>query len=747
MTFIPSEEQARIFAHVLATHHQPGRKALAVAARAGTGKTTAIVELIKRIPGCEGIYCAFNKSIAAEVQPKLAGTKVESKTFHSMGYGTLLNYLKQQHGVKQFKTDENKYKDLITTLVIEDADLQSIIRDTAYTLVKAEYGDMGAPPAEVDFMATSVSKAVVQYLKELTRFARLKLAEWTDTDALLKLAWRVADDELLTDALIAAGVGRVKKIMEQAEALTKEGKIDFTDMIYWNVRWNLALPKYKWIFVDEAQDLSPMQREMVYRSAADHNYTVIIGDEMQAIYAFAGADSDSWQLTVSKFQADTLPLTVTRRCAAIITQHAQTIVPDFRALPDAPRGKIVWWEEKRLHEVAKPGDLVVCRLKAPVVGACLQLIAKNIPATVLGSDIGKSLVGILEKVQKRRGFTFEEAEKHLSEYGWSERAKWLKKGDERRAEAVKDEADALIFIIEEMQPKPTCVEDVSDFIKTLFADGDKGSMVTFATGHKSKGLEAERVFILAPERMPLRYKGMDDEQLQQEDNLHYVAITRAKHTLVFLTNDAFLEKMGKKQRPPYIQMDFADHQWGDPTGMPIDAPIIIPGGLGGLVEPDTDQAEDDDLPPAAAVAFAKDELGPVLVDARHPTMWDVPFDEPNPAREIPDAMIELDAADAAEVPTVSPVGEKSLSIVPVIVKPETPPVLEKLKANPLVIDDDPPKFTATGNLTKDIQAYGTATRAGLEARLRKLSLQQAELMFDLLGELIAEMRQTEAVSA
>jgi superfamily I DNA/RNA helicase len=766
MAFIPSEQQQAIFDKVLATHHLPGRKALAVSALAGTGKTTTAVELIRRIPGCDGIYCAFNKPIAAEAKTKLTGTKVDAKTFHSMGYGVLLQHLKQQHGVKQFKTEENKYKDIVTRVVIDASDLQTVIRDAAEAQLKADYGDMGLPPFEVEKMVQEIVKVVVQFLKELARFARLKLAEWDDLTALRRLASRVADDELLTDAIINASLPLVKSIMEEAEEATNAGLIDFTDMIYWCVRWNLALPKYKWIFVDEAQDLSPMQREMVYRSAADTSFTIIIGDENQAIYHFAGADSDSWKLTVDKFKADALPLSVTRRCAAIITQHAQTIVPQFRALPDAPRGKIVWWAEDRLHEVAQPGDLVVCRLKAPVVGACLGLIAKNIPATVLGSDIGKALVGILEKVQKRRGFTFEQATKHLTDYGWAERAKWLKKGDERRAEAVKDEADALIFIIEEMQPKPTSIEDVSDFIKTLFADGDKDSMVTFATGHKSKGLEAKRVFILAPERMPLRYKGMTDEDLQQEDNLHYVAITRAIETLVFLTNDTFLEKMKKQQRPPYIQMDFADHNWNDPVGQPPDLPISIPGEFDSDDDDefeeddiwhDADDTGDDDLSPAAAVAFAKAESvetspAPAPEEAPEPIIAAVEPVVPASAElddETADALvIDPDAADVAEAAPVSPIGEKLPDAAPVIEKPATPPVLMKLKDHRLD-EEDEPKFTATGKLDKDMQAFAATTREGLAARLRRLPTKEAILMRELLDELIAErlLTQAEVVNA
>ena len=58
--------------------------------------------------------------------------------------------------------------------------------------------------------------------------------------------------------------------------------------------------------------------------------------------------------------------------------------------------------------------------------------------------------------------------------------------------------------------------------------------------------------------MPLSYAGMHPEDVQQEKNLHYVAATRAKHVLVYLTNNDFLEN---RVKPTYVQEDFDDHEW------------------------------------------------------------------------------------------------------------------------------------------------------------------------------------------
>jgi superfamily I DNA/RNA helicase len=68
--------------------------------------------------------------------------------------------------------------------------------------------------------------------------------------------------------------------------------------------------------------------------------------------------------------------------------------------------------------------------------------------------------------------------------------------------------------------------------ETLFSD-DK-SAVTLSTVHKAKGLEADNVYILRPELMP-HPMAKTPEAIAQESNIEYVAVTRTKNKLVFVT--------------------------------------------------------------------------------------------------------------------------------------------------------------------------------------------------------------------
>jgi superfamily I DNA/RNA helicase len=82
------------------------------------------------------------------------------------------------------------------------------------------------------------------------------------------------------------------------------------------------------------------------------------------------------------------------------------------------------------------------------------------------------------------------------------------------------------------------VYDLVSFIRTLFGDtkeGQAAKVVTLSTIHKSKGREFSVVYLLDKEgTLPSKW-ARKDWQLQQEANLEYVAITRAKNCLVYLT--------------------------------------------------------------------------------------------------------------------------------------------------------------------------------------------------------------------
>jgi DNA helicase II / ATP-dependent DNA helicase PcrA len=98
---------------------------------------------------------------------------------------------------------------------------------------------------------------------------------------------------------------------------------------------------------------------------------------------------------------------------------------------------------------------------------------------------------------------------------------------------LKDKLEAIrhcYYSLEELDS----IDDVSKAMKRLFSKDSKDGWVDLSSVHKAKGLEANRVFILHPDKLPLERAGQQDWEKQQEQHLHYVALTRAKQELWFV---------------------------------------------------------------------------------------------------------------------------------------------------------------------------------------------------------------------
>jgi superfamily I DNA/RNA helicase len=69
-------------------------------------------------------------------------------------------------------------------------------------------------------------------------------------------------------------------------------------------------------------------------------------------------------------------------------------------------------------------------------------------------------------------------------------------------------------------------------IDRIFSDDTDGTV--FSSVHRAKGLEADTVYIIRPDQLPLIRKDQQEWELTQEMNLKYVALTRSKNRLVFV---------------------------------------------------------------------------------------------------------------------------------------------------------------------------------------------------------------------
>jgi len=316
-------------------------------------------------------------------------------------------------------------------------------------------------------------------------------------------------------------------------SLRDRDTIDFDDMLWMPVVLNVLFTKYDYVFVDEAQDVNPVQMEIVARLLKPNSRLVIVGDPRQAIYAFRGAGHGAMDEMIRRFNMQSMPLSVSYRCPRNIVLEARTrggctaIQPSATALD----GVVLREAEYSAHDFT-PHDVILCRNTAPLVAMCYALLQRSIPCRILGRDIGAQLATL---VKKMRAANLEDLAEKLGKWQAREVAKC--ETDGRSPDRVYDQHDCIIHFINMLDEDSRSVDDVLAQIDLLFNDQTKTSKLTLCTVHKSKGLEWKTVFILDfAKYMPSRWAKQDWQKVQ-EKNLIYVAITRCMDTLIYIESD------------------------------------------------------------------------------------------------------------------------------------------------------------------------------------------------------------------
>lgn len=473
---------------------------LVVRARAGTGKTTTILEGINHAPDFKILLAAFNKRIATELQKKLGNPRAVAKTLHSLGYGFVMKNLGR---------------------VQLDTNLPWDKRRARVLAVEAVGSDLPKP------MVTMVAK-LMTLGREMAPFAR-------GPGDLIDIAY---DFECVPDSGYEAMGWDIDKVCIHAyEAMQLAKKptkiIDFTDMIFLPVANGWASPSYDLVCIDEAQDMNACQLHLAQSVCKPTGRVVVVGDDRQAIYGFRGADSNSIDRLKEELDATELSLTITYRCPRVVVEEAQRLVSDYEHAPNAPDGTISRVMAAELAKHVSPGNFVLSRTNAALTKACMELLRNNIRAKIEGRDIGKRLQTIVKTLTKNNTWMdIADFEEELAAWEQKEIDKAIRADRESRAALVADQAETLRILGEGLN----AVKDLLFRIDDLFGEAAaQHGVVVCSTVHKAKGLESQRVFLLRETFYPGRRDKMSAGRLTEETNIEYVAITRAMEELTWVS--------------------------------------------------------------------------------------------------------------------------------------------------------------------------------------------------------------------
>ena len=531
----PSDYQMdifRLFLKSLEAYMRGDKNAmnLVVHATAGSGKTTTIVAMAELIPPyMTAIFLAFNKPIADELDKKLP-RNVAGKTLNSAGWNICKRYADAVAGhsvnFKDFTVPNKLYK-----LMREMYD---------WGMIK-EYG------ADVRWMVGMCQNYGIVPSGVENAVAPNGL---DDSDATLDMICDHFDHRIPVYSRPMV-YGMVREVMRKTLGIVTQ--ISFDEQKYFAVVLRnesgkkLSWKKHDLVFIDEVQDVNAVDNELVDMLRRKGALVVGGGHPRRSIYGFRGADTKAIEKFKARFNATTLPLTISYRCAKSIVAHVieRTGYSEIEAAPNAPEGKVETLGNYGANIFQPEGDdLVVCRNNAPIITFAYSLIAHRVPVFVKGRDIGRGLIQLIDKMNASsvRGLV-------TSLDIWRSQqidiALANDPDDERAVQSINDKYESImVFARSNADGSVNSIKkDIEDLfsVRTKETDDErlmKGKVV-LSTVHKAKGLEANRVFFLDQFLMFPRWIEDGTWQEEQETNLLFVALTRPKTELIYIESKKF----------------------------------------------------------------------------------------------------------------------------------------------------------------------------------------------------------------
>ena len=328
---------------------------------------------------------------------------------------------------------------------------------------------------------------------------------------------------------------------------------DFTDMLQCFIEEaDVCCPKFDLVFLDEAQDLSPLQWDIAHILDKNAKKMYAAGDDDQAIYRWAGADVE--QFITLDGSSETLSQSY--RVPRLIHRTAETIVS--RISSRYPKKYEPKNEDGNVQHISRLEDIDVSSgqwLILAQAGYILNPVVEMLRSSgylythkgnrSISAKISSAVNG-WEQMRKGKSITLETVK---DIYSFMSTGKRVKRGFKTMSGAD----DSNVFNMKELQDEwglaigdeliwrealDRLPEESRVYITAMLRRGEKFNAeprITISTIHGSKGGESENVVVftdLSP--------SADDAMSGGNDDLHrvfYVAVTRAKENLFIVESE------------------------------------------------------------------------------------------------------------------------------------------------------------------------------------------------------------------
>jgi DNA helicase-2/ATP-dependent DNA helicase PcrA len=403
---------------------------------------------------------------------------------------------------------------------------------------------------------------------------RLKLDTATLRDTAAEIEWRKVS-RLSLDQYAAAGrplppsltVEKMVDLQRAYETVKDERRqMDFEDVLLVTAGMIESEPRvaqqvreqYRFFVVDEYQDVSPLQQELLALWLGERSDVCVVGDASQTIYTFAGATPDYLLgFPGAHEDATVVRLEQNYRSTPAIVDAANRIMRgrpgalDLHAAEGAPTGpapSVSEFPNDRAEaraiaesiraeiDAGAPPESIAILYRINVQSAVIEsaLADLGVPSVIRGATRFFDQREVKEAIMLLKGASvntrpeplFQTVSDVLRSLGWTQEAPQLQGAVRDRWESL----NALMGLADELSADTTLKEFVAELLERQAGQHEPTmSAVTLATLHSAKGLEWDSVYIAGVSEglLPISY-ARTDAGVEEERRLFYVGITRAR---------------------------------------------------------------------------------------------------------------------------------------------------------------------------------------------------------------------------
>lgn len=481
---------------------------------AGTGKTSTLLEFAKRRPDWSIWYIAYNKSMQVEAEKRFP-SNVKCRTLHSIAY----EYIGRKFSSGKIGTD--RIYDLCEHLNIKTERVATV--KNATNLLNVWFNSSFLELDERIFPA----------------FLATISLEDQDNYPFITLKYLLG---------IAKNIWRLMQDLESDVKMSHDGYLKL---------YHLSKPVFNCdcVLLDEAQDSNDVTISIVENGLCRNK--VIVGDIHQAIYQFRGT-KNALQDFITTHNKPDFPLTTSFRFNQIIGGYASKILKYFkgetRAITGLGRNGSIYKIDGSINEIIlglEKGTTILARKNASLFKLAIHALTQG-KIVYFEGGIQKYDIALLSSIceletgQESGKIKHNFISKFRSFYDLESYAGKAKESDLKiLTKLVKDNGGSHTSTLLKK------LVDMDRWINKDLTNNLWSCDFQLTTAHRSKGLEFKRVAIwpdfdglyeiaLDSEKIKLyRSKSLDDYNktiYEQEINLYYVAVTRAKEKLILINN-------------------------------------------------------------------------------------------------------------------------------------------------------------------------------------------------------------------